>query len=439
MSSPWRDGNRVRLLANGEQYYPRVLAAIEAAEREVLLETFILFQDTVGMRLHQALVDAGRRGVRVQITVDSYGTPDLSRGFVESLAEAGVRMHVFDPGTRWFGMRLNMFRRMHRKLVCVDRRLAYVAGLNFSADHLSSFGPLSKQDYAVEIEGPVVTDIHAFLMSVLDPQPRARFRELAVDEYPPTVEPATRLMAGDVAVRDPEEEPALTADQNAPVTASSDDACIAFVTRDNTAHRRDIERYYRHAMTRARRHIIIANAYFFPGYGFLRNLRKAARRGVEVHLVLQGRPDEPIAMHAARLLYRHLADAGVCIHEYGRRPLHGKVAVFDDEVTVGSSNLDPISLSLNLEANVFIRDAVLATGMREHLESLIGDECAEVDTREERKPSVWRGVRSAVVFHFLRRFPYWAGLLPAHTPLLGRLEDRPRSRARRARSSPDSS
>src|SRR5690606_37234668 len=135
------------------------------------------------------------------------------------------------------------------------------------------------------------------------------------------------------------------------------EAAAIFVTRDNGRHRNDIEQHYLAAIRSARSEILIANAYFFPGYRLLRELRNAARRGVRVGLVLQGEPDMPMVRAASKLLYDYLLSAGVEIHEYCQRPLHGKVAIVDEDwSTVGSSNLDPLSLSLNLEANVVIRD-----------------------------------------------------------------------------------
>lgn len=422
MRTHWHDGNQVKLLVNGEQFYPRVLAAIEAAERRVLLETFILLEDMVGQRLRRALIDAAGRGVRVDVTVDGFGSLDLSREFVRGLTAAGVRLHVYGPGRRVLGMRLNLFRRLHRKLVCVDRRVAFVGGMNFSADHLERLGEFSKQDYAVELQGPVVDDIHRFMESHVSRRFITRVRDLRVDDYPESVEPETCRLAGEAALADPDDEPGLRPDADNGVAAHSDDARVAFVSRDNWRHRTGIEREYRRALSAARERVIIANAYFFPGYRFVRALRRTARRGVEVHLLLQGCPDEPGVTYAARLLYRYLAEAGVRICEYRPRALHGKVAVVDDEwLTVGSSNLDPISLALNLEANVIIRDRRLAVALREHLEGLMSEHCRQVETDHLSRPTILRGLRSALVFHLLRRFPSWMGLLPGREPHIARV------------------
>src|SRR3569832_342603 len=140
MKSRWIAGNDIRLLENGEEYFPRVIACVANAQREVVLETFILFEDKVGLQLHDALVTAARRGVPVDVTVDGFGSPDLSGSFIDSLADAGVRVHVFDPGTRLFGQRMNMLRRMHRKIVVVDGQVAFLGGINFLVVFLLVFG-----------------------------------------------------------------------------------------------------------------------------------------------------------------------------------------------------------------------------------------------------------------------------------------------------------
>lgn len=379
----WRDGNRAQLLENGEEFFARSFEAISAARQEVLLETFILFEDKVGLELHRRLLEAANRGVRVELVVDGYGSPSFSEDFLAQLVSAGVRLHVYDQHRPWLGMRLHVFRRMHRKLLVVDQRVAFVGGINFSADHLADFGPTAKQDYAVELEGPVVADIHSFLEAAL-----------ASHGTGEPWHPAQTIRAQPVG-----------------------DTQVLFVPRDN-AHRTDtIEREYRTAIRSARREILIANAYFFPGYGFLRDLHQAARRGVKVSLIFQGEPDKQIALTAARTLYRHMLDAGVCIYEYCERPFHGKVALIDDDwSTVGSSNLDPLSLSLNLEANVFIRDPAFARDLRQRLADLMQQHCYVVDPATVPQSRFWQSVTRPVVFHCLRHFPDWAGWLPAHTP-----------------------
>ena len=388
----WIGGNQFTLLENGEAFFPRVFECIAAAEREVVVETFILFEDKVGQALHAALLQAAARGAQIDLTVDGFGSPDLSHEFISTLTRAGVRVHVFDPSPRLWGYRTNLFRRMHRKIVVIDGTRAFVGGINYSADHLADFGPSAKQDYAVEIEGPLTARINDFVHTQL----------LIGQRYQPNRQ--HRLFG-----RGPD-RPA----SNTPAAAGGAEAL--FVTRDNREHANDIERHYRIAIRGARRRIIIANAYFFPGYRLLRQLRKAARRGVDVRLILQGEPDMPIVKTAASMLYHHLLGAGVKIYEYCERPLHGKVALTDDEwSTVGSSNLDPLSLSLNLEANVIIKDRAFNRQLGEHLQQLMQNNCKQIRDSDLVTSGIWVTLRSFFLFHLLRRYPAWFSWLPAHT------------------------
>ncbi|MCI4235583.1 cardiolipin synthase ClsB [Dickeya dianthicola] len=396
MKTEWRDGNQIELLVNGDEFYPSVFDAIRQARSRVVLETFIWFEDKVGYALREALIAAARRGVSVDATADGYGSRDLSPDFLAPLVEAGVRFHFYDPLPRLFGlMRTNLFRRLHRKIVVVDGHSAWIGGINYSADHLSDYGPQAKQDYAVKVRGPVVDDIGRFVLAALahHEEPRVWWR---------------RRFRRAVRNTDPGNAQAL------------------FVWRDNGPHRRDIERQYLQMLRRAKREVVIANAYFFPGYRLLRAMRKAARRDVRVRLIIQGQPDMPIVLIGARLLYPWLVKAGVDIYEYRRQPLHGKVALQDDHwTTVGSSNLDPLSLALNLEANLFINDRDFNQQLQDNLHQLIREDCVRVDPTQLPKRSYWQVVKGMVVFHFLKRFPSMVGWLPAPRPQLTRVEHPP--------------
>lgn len=398
MKLDWTEGNRLTLLENGEGYYPRAFKAIAQARREVLLETFIWFDDPVGRELRAALLQAAANGATVHVLVDGWGSPDLSAEFLAPLEAAGVRLRAFEPVRRFLGARVNLFGRMHRKLLVVDGERAFVGGINYSIDHLAVHGPQAKQDYAVEVEGPLVAHIHAFCRASLEstPQPARR-----------------RWLARWRRLR-----------RRWPLPPPQGSATAAFVTRDNDQHPTDIERLYRAALRRARHRVVIANAYFFPGWRLLADLRRAARRGVQVELILQGEPDMPIVQTAASLLYAHLIRAGIRVHEYCKRPLHGKVATIDDEwATVGSSNLDPTSLGLNLEANVVVHDRAFACHLRERLDDLIAHSCKQVELPPAGAlGSAWVQVRSFFVFHFLRRFPRWVQWLQNPAPKVARLE-----------------
>jgi cardiolipin synthase len=269
-----------------------------------------------------------------------------------------------------------------------------VGGINYSVDHMIESGPKSKQDYAVELTGPIVSEIHRFVLHAIAVGGKGAgwFRR--------------RLKAA-----------------HDDRTTHTGEADLLFVTRDNRRHTNDIERHYRAAIRAARQRVVIANAYFFPGYRLIKEMRRAARRGVDVRLILQGEPDMPIVKVAASMLYHHLLNAGVRIYEYCERPLHGKVALMDDRwSTVGSSNLDPLSLSLNLEANVVVRDEAFNAVLSGKLEELMRTSCKQVQTSDLTEWSGWRLVRSFFIFHLLRWYPAWVGWLPRHAPRLTPVE-----------------
>ena len=387
----WQGNNRVVLLENGEAYFPRVFEAMREAKTEILLETFIVFEDKVGNELQEVLIEAAKRGVRVTASFDGFGCGELTTGYLTTLSEAGVHIQMFDPAPKHLGIRTNWFRRLHRKIVVVDGTVAFIGGINFSGDHLADFGPEAKQDYSVEVQGPAVADIHHFALLQSGRPARAKYWWQR-----------RRQRRSELAFSD-------------------HDGQVRLVYRDNGDHQTDIEEVYRQVLRSAQRRVVIANAYFFPGYRLLREIRNAARRGVEVRLILQGQPDMMVAKLAARMTYDYLLKSGVQIHEYCERPLHGKVALVDEDwSTVGSSNLDPLSLSMNLEANVLIRDRAFNRELFERLEDLSNNHCKAMSADKSPRGRVWHMTVGFLVFHFLRHFPAWAGWLPAHKPRLKR-------------------
>lgn len=374
------------LLENGREFYDRAFAAIRNARKEVLLETFIWFWDDVGKGLMDALESAARNGASVDFTVDGFGTVDLPEECLKRLAELDIKLHIFDPTPRWFGWRPKWLGRLHRKLLVVDNDVAFVGGINYADDHVVENGPMSKQDYAVMVRGPVVNEIRQFLRTTIDNglgyQRRPRWR------------PYRRL-------------PEAWQD-------SHQGQEVVFVTRNNANNQDDIERYYLMSIRSAQAEIVIANAYFFPSYRMLRHLRKAVERGVTVKLVLQGKPDMEYVRTAASTLYDYLLDAGVELYEFVERPLHGKVAVFDNEwSTIGSSNLDPLSFSLNLEANLYIYDRKFGQELREKMDKLLRN--SERVTRADiPQLTGWRHILRILAFHVARRFPRWLKRLPGY-------------------------
>jgi len=341
------DGNRVELLAASPGFFPRLLAAIAGARRSVSLETYILADDATGRAVVAALADAAGRGVEVRVLVDGFGGGDFARRLAPRFAECGVQLRIYRP-QRWWRPQRSLFRRLHRKTVVVDDRLAFVGGINIEdsppRDERTGEAIGPRADFAVQCEGPIVAAI-AFAQ-------RRLWWAVAVGSGKERGEPLPRRL-----------------DPAAPLPGGVQ---AGLVLRDNLRHRHSIERSYLGAIRAARRHIVLACAYFQPGQRFRRALLTAARRGVRVTLLLQGRVEYRLQHYAQRALYGQLLAAGVEIHEYRSSYLHAKVAVVDAAwATVGSSNIDPLSLLLAREANVVVRDAAFCEALRAHIETAI--------------------------------------------------------------------
>jgi cardiolipin synthase len=361
----WLGGNTLTLLRGGDALFPALHAAIAAARREVWLASYIFHDDAQALALADALAAAARRGVKVRVVVDGFGSKH-SRGALEArLKVPGLVFTVFRPIERWtHWLQPGQLRRLHMKLCCVDGEVGFIGGINLIDDRVDlNHGPTDapRLDYAVQVRGPVVTAMQQVLRAMWS---RAWFgrdwqQELRVllSARQPLRELRGLLRQLRMPVRDTGEAAAL------PPTVA------ALVVRDNLRQRRTIERAHIEAMRGARDRIWLVTPYFYPGTDFRRALRDAARRGVEVRLLLQGKVDYRLAALAARVLYREMLHHGVHIHEYQGAYLHAKVMLVDDRwCTVGSSNIDPLSLLLNLEANLLVRDVAFTAELAAQLQ-----------------------------------------------------------------------
>lgn len=349
-------GNRVTLLDSGGEFFPALEAAIDAARREVRLETYIYVADAAGERIAAAFKRAAARGVKVRVMLDAFGSRALPKSFFAGLRDAGVEVQLFRPGEGWIRLRRNRLRRLHRKIALIDGEIAFVGGLNIIDDRTENPTDGKRLDYAVRVEGPLVGRIYPVVHRLWWLVTTIAARRRQPEFVPPRPDPAP---AGETVA--------------------------AFVRRDNLRHRYDIEAMYLRGIRSARREIVIACAYFMPGWRMRRSLMGAARRGVRVVLLLQGWTDHRIFQHASRALYEALLDHGIEIFEYTGGELHAKVGVVDERwATVGSSNLDPFSLVLAREANVVVFDDAFARQLRRSLEH-------EIATRAQAvRRMLWR-------------------------------------------------
>lgn len=354
----YQPSHQLRLLPGGSSYFPVLIAAIVASQVEVCLETYIFAFDGAGADVAEALSEAAQRGVAVRVLMDGIGTPSVPPQWQARWAAAGVHWHRFAPLGGLGLLVPSQWRRLHRKLVVVDASLGFCGGINVLDDWLDPENrPQSSArfDFSVQVQGPLVAHMHAAMLQLWN---RVQLHQQREPWGWADAKTVWRQMLGRAG-------PPLVA---APAEGAGG-ALAALVLRDNVRHRRSIERVYRKALGTAQRDVFIANAYFLPSYKLQRALVHAAQRGVRVRLLLQGRYEYFMQFHAARPLYGKLLAAGVEIHEYTQGFLHAKVAVADHAwATVGSSNLDPLSLLLAREANVVVQDPSFARELHRALE-----------------------------------------------------------------------
>ncbi len=361
-------GHTLTLLEGAQAWFPALIRDLDLAHTQVQLETYIFDVTDTGQWVVEALERAALRGVRVWLLVDGAGTSDLPSEWRDRLARAGVVWRVFAPFGTWGWFVPSRWRRLHRKLCVIDDRVAFCGGINVLDDRYDpNHGALERPrlDFAVRVQGPVVQDIHE-----------------TMNQLWWRTEAATQVRRRDL----PEAWSALRATRwlgwlkrHRGPRLSVSGTKAGLLLRDNLSHRGDIERAYLKAIASARHEIVIANAYFLPGRRLRRALTLAAARGVRVRLLLQGRYEYFMQYHAARAVYASLLAAGIEIHEYQRSFLHAKVAVIDPEhgrpwATVGSSNLDPLSLLLAREANVQVLDEDFAKQLHQRLCQAMRDE-----------------------------------------------------------------
>jgi cardiolipin synthase len=315
-------GESITLLDGGGEAFPRMLHAIRAARQSVYLEVYHLAREGVGDEFRRALSEAALRGVRVRVILDGWGSALDGRWLQAMLEPDGAEVRIYHPLLALFTGR---FRRNHRKILLVDGELAFLGGINI-ADEYGQIGP----GRAPDLE---------------DEQPE--WMDLAVEIRGPTAAWLEARLRGERPPRPP-----------GPVQ----------VHLSGIGGGRRLRNIYRRAFGAARSEILAAHSYFLPDRRSVRSITSAARRGVNVTLLLAGRSDVPLAHIATVRLYRRLLESGVEIREWTRSVHHAKVAVVDGaKLLVGSFNLDPLSLA-NLESLVEIDDPETAMAARRWFE-----------------------------------------------------------------------
>jgi cardiolipin synthase A/B len=368
--APLSIGNKVALLEDGAQTYTAMLAAIKGAKRHVHMETYIFDGDDVGRQFAAALAERARAGVDVRLIYDALGSLHTPREFFADLASSGVKVVAFNPlgpGTVVTGGFDALNHRDHRKLTVVDGRVAFLGGINISSVYGSTsvairrdgddadlpFDKRPWRDLQTRIEGPIVADLERAFLRQWAEQEKEGNGAAGADDFPqiaPQGGHVVRVLEG------------------APSEQSVNPMYVTLIS----------------AIENAEKEVRIMNPYFVPHESLRNALERAARRGVDVRLVLPSHSDSRLAYHAGRSYYGELLGAGVRIFERNDRMLHAKAAIVDGVwSTVGSTNLDWRSLLYNDEINV----VVIGPGFAKQMEAVFDRDLAESN---EITPRKWR-------------------------------------------------
>ncbi len=373
--------NSIVLLKNGSDFFPSLLTAIDSATHDIRIETFIFRDDAIGQHIATALKNAAGRGVSVRLVIDGMGLWGTHESFLNSFKQAGIELAIFRPERRFFSFKKGRLRRVHRKIALIDGRIGFIGGINLIGDLTEAMSDTEpRYDYAVRIEGPLLEDVYVAVNRLWRVLQWSSLRH----QLEPLYSPVNIAPAGEMDAR--------------------------FVVRDNLRYRRSIEDEYMSAITSAKKTILIVSPYFLPGRILRTELREAAKRGVAVTLLLQGRADHPLLQLATRALYESLLDAGVIIYEYEIAMLHGKVAVIDDGwATVGSSNLDPCSLFLNREANIVVLSSGFANELRESVNAEITRGGRRLQIHDWQRRGRWARIKSWSAYGLAQLIAGWVG------------------------------
>ena len=314
-----QSGHQLRLFEGGRAFFQALTSAMDRARSSIQLESYIF--DFLGdaRAVAEALERAALRGVQVWLVVDGVGTGALPQVWADRFDAAGVQWRIYSPLGRLGLMLPSRWRRLHRKLCVVDGETAFCGGINILDDWHDHQGRVlshPRLDYAVEVQGALVRHVQDTMTQLWWRVQAVRF--VRQRHFP---EAFSAWRAGLGGLRWGDDVPLATGIYKT--------GRAALLLRDNLRHRNQIERAYLRALAMARSEVLLAHAYFLPGRRLRQALMDAARRGVRVQLLLQGRREHFVAFHAARMVYRPLLAAGIEIHEFEPSFLHAKVAVVD--------------------------------------------------------------------------------------------------------------
>jgi cardiolipin synthase len=330
--------NKAELIRGGRGYFDLLKRLINEAEHLIHFQFYIFEPDKTGREIADELIAAAKRGVKVYVLLDAYGSQKLTKEIIEEFSAAGIYFRWFQPFFR--GRKFYLGRRLHHKVVVIDSYHSLVSGLNISDRYNDMPEDPAWLDWALHCEGEVALQLEDVC--------RKRMK-----------------------LRTPANHPKHD--------IKTDDCEIGVRVNDWVGGRQEITKMYLNMLREAQSNVVIMTSYFMPGYQLRKSLKEAAKRGVKVQMILTGDSDVPAAKYAERFMYDWLYRNNIEIWEYQKNVLHGKIAVADKKwATVGSYNVNNLSAYASIELNLEVMDDALASTIQKRLQEIMIHDCKQI-------------------------------------------------------------
>ena len=344
-SSAYIENNKVQLVRGGKDFFTMLSQLINQATTSIHFHIYIFDEDETGRRVANDLMAAAKRGVGVYLLVDGFASRSLSAAFINELRTAGVYFRFFEPLLKsehfYFG------RRLHHKAIVVDGWYSLVGGINISNRYNDIDGEPAWLDWALYTEGPASFELFKVCLNGwVRPGSRISKRKLFH-------EPLASKPTGHTPVR--------------------------ISRNDWVKNKNQISGSYIEMLKKAESHVVIMSSYFLPGRIIRHQLSRAAKRGIDISVIVAEKSDIRLAKNAERYIYRWLLKRNIKLYEYTRSVLHGKMATRDNKwVTIGSYNVNDISAYASVELNLDVNDPQFAQVVQKHMETIIANDCNQV-------------------------------------------------------------
>lgn len=355
----------VKLVFSGENYFETLEHIIENAEECIQFQTYIFEEDETGTKVAETLIRAAKRGIKVTMLVDGFGSNSLSKKFIRSLSFSGIDFRFFSPLLSSENHYLG--RRLHHKIVVADKNVALVGGINIANKYRGNKNIPPWLDYAVLIEGNACLYLHELCDHLFRKKNFGKKKEQLL---------SNSVFTGDCLIR--------------------------FRRNDWVRKKNEIHHSYREALLQAEKSVIIIASYFLPGFFFRRLLKRTQKQGIKITVILTGKSDVYFIRHAERYLYGFLLKNGIRILEWPNSMMHGKATIIDDNwATIGSYNINDLSHYRSIELNVDIKNKIFASAFRKHVEQ-IEEVCTEITPDNFFRSGFFSKIFNFIAFHYLR-------------------------------------